>query len=195
MRGRILYDGGRRPAFRFADGTFTDGDAIDLDAYHIMVRHNSHIVACARVMLLVPGTPGVVASSIGQDVADSIVTEIGMNGDVACEASRWMVEPEYRKQRLGFHIVAASWAVARWMGVKTAFGMAGMRDGQHRLLMRMGGRTVENTPIVTSDVYDDEMTLLAFDIMNPTPSMLHVVDEMAEALNLHCLMDHRTPEI
>src|SRR5687767_992178 len=64
MRGRILYDGGRRPAFLFADGTFTDGDAIDLDAYHVMVRHNSHIVACARVMLLVPGTPGVVASSI-----------------------------------------------------------------------------------------------------------------------------------
>jgi predicted GNAT family N-acyltransferase len=193
MRGRVLYADGRRPAFRLPDGSFADADTIDLDAYHVMVRYNFHIVACTRVLLLSVGTRGVVASSVGQNLADSLVTALRMSGKVVCEGSRWIVAPEYRSQKLGFHIMAASLAVARWLGVGTAFVMAGVR-GQRRLLMRMGARAVENTPIVTSNVYDDEMTLLAFDIMNPTTSMLHAVDEMAETLNLRCLMDGRTRE-
>jgi hypothetical protein len=33
LRGRVLYEDGRRPAFRLANGHFADPDSLDLHAY------------------------------------------------------------------------------------------------------------------------------------------------------------------
>ena len=38
LRGRVLYEGGRRPRFRRSDGQFADRDPLDPLAFHIAAR-------------------------------------------------------------------------------------------------------------------------------------------------------------
>src|SRR6266568_5272883 len=40
LRARILFDGGRRPAFRGADGLHTDAQELDFGAWHFVGRRS-----------------------------------------------------------------------------------------------------------------------------------------------------------
>ncbi len=189
MRGRVLYDGGRRPRFLKHDGTYADDDPLDALSFHVIVRAQGRMVGCARVTPLSPGVRGVVESTLGEDRFRGMLTEIGAAAETTSEASRWMVVPELRGHGLGFQLVAASWAVGRWLGVRTGFVAAGSRDKQDHMLMKLGAHSVDAVPLIPSDEFADELHVLHFDVQNPSPYMVRWVDRMMNALGLDCLLD------
>jgi hypothetical protein len=121
--------------------------------------------------------------AIGEERLASILWDLGVTRERACEASRWVVVPEFRGE-LGPRIVAASWAVARWLSMDVAFVMAGTRQRQDLVLIRMGARPVRAVPLVRSEIFDDELRLLYFDVLQPRPIMRLQMDEAATALHL-----------
>jgi N-acyl-L-homoserine lactone synthetase len=183
MRGRVTYEQGRRPSFRMIDGSFDDPDPIDHQAYHIIARAEGRIVGCARIVLTENSGPSAIVSTVGEHRFDRILRDIGTNPEQTCEASRWIVVPEYRG-RLGSRIVAASWAVARWLSIEIAFVLAGTRQKQDRALIRMGARPVSGLPLFPSEVFDDDLRLLYFDVSHPPESMRTQMLEIATVLNL-----------
>lgn len=140
-------------------------------------------MGCARVAPLASIRSGVVPSTIGEELIATLLHELGTTQERACEASRWIVVPEFRGE-LGSRIVAASWAVARWLSMKVAFVMAGTRQKQDLVLVRLGARPVNAVPPVRSAVFDDELRLLYFDVLRPCEVMRRQMDEAAVALNL-----------
>jgi Acetyltransferase (GNAT) domain len=183
MRGRVIYEQGRRPSFRMIDGSFDDPDPIDRHAYHIIARAQGRAVGCSRIMVMANGRPSTVTSTIGEDRFDRILRDIGTTREQTCEASRWIVVPEYRG-KLGPRIVAASWAVARWLSVEIAFVLAGTRQGQDRALVHMGARAISGLPLFPAEVLDDDLRLLYFDVSHPSESMRKQMLEIATVLNL-----------
>jgi hypothetical protein len=189
MRGRVLYSGGRRPKFLKPDGTYADHDPLDVVSFHVIVRAENRMVGCTRVTPLSPGVRGVVESILGEERFRSILSKIGEAAETTSEASRWMVVPELRGHGLGFHLIAASWAVARWLCVRTVVAAAGSRDSQDRMLIKLGAHSVDAVPLVPSEEFDDELHVLHFDIQNPSLAMVRWVDRMTTALGLDCLLD------
>ena len=61
LRGRVLYESGRRPGFRRTDGRFADPDPRDMHAYHILARLEAqdlpHVLAVKRTEPLWTATP------------------------------------------------------------------------------------------------------------------------------------------
>jgi hypothetical protein len=183
MRGRVCYDQGRRLSFQKTNGSFEDADEVDLNAYNVIARSQSRPVGCARVALLAGIRSGVVSCAIGEERITTLLRELGTTRERACEASRWVVVPEFRGE-LGPRIVAASWAVARWLCMEVAFVMAGTRQKQDLALTRMGARPLNAVPFVRSEVFDEELRLMYFDVLRPPQFMRRHIDEAAEALNL-----------
>jgi Acetyltransferase (GNAT) domain len=186
-RGRIIYDHGHRPAFRLPDGSFSDPDPLDLDAYHLIVRSQSGFAGCSRVIRLSECSQGAVESALGRQGFSDLLSQLGARRERTCEASRWMVAPEYRRRGLGFYIVAASWAAARWLGLETAFVMAGTRDRQASALVKMGAQPVPGAPLLHSRRLDDDLRLLYFDVLHPSECMRRWTAEAMAVLGLECL--------
>jgi hypothetical protein len=183
MRGRVIYDQGHRPSFQRINGSFEDADQVDLKAYHLVARSQGRPVGCARVARLASIRSGVVSSAIGEERITTLLRELGTTREQACEASRWVVAPEFRGE-LGRRIVAASGAVARWLSMEVAFVMAGTHQKQDLALARMGARPVNAVPLVRSEVFDDELRLMYFDVLRPCQFMCRQMDEAEVALNL-----------
>ena len=170
MRGEVLFEQGRRPAFRQSDGTLCDEDPLDREAYHVIVRSRGEIAGCARIMAINRSDSAIV-SALGRERFDQVINKMGVDPQEVCEASRWIVHPLYRKSGLAWKLVGTSWAVARCLGTKFAFVMAGTRDCQDSALARMGARPVEDAPMIISEIYDDVLRLLYFDVTKPNASM------------------------
>jgi hypothetical protein len=161
LRGLVLFDHGRRPAFQLPDGTFADPDPLDAAAHHIVFRLEERMVACARIALLSDVGSGTIAPLIGRRRFEKILKGVGTTTAETCEGARWTVVPECRKHGLGRQIILASWAVARWLGVKTAFVLAGTRDGQDHAVPigRSSGR--RSSPVLSAGPSGDARTVSA----------------------------------
>ncbi len=188
LRGRVLYDNGRRPNFLQPNGSYRDSDALDLVSYHLIVRWRGHIAGCARVTPLTQGTCGVVEETLGTDGFETMLAAIGATRGRTSEASRWIVAPEFRGGSLGFHLVAASWALGQWLGAQIGFVAAGTRNRQDTMLIRMGARST-NLPKVHSEEFDDELHILHFDVQRPSRSMISWIEHMNLALGLELLLE------
>jgi hypothetical protein len=64
------------------------------------------------------------------------------------------------------------------------FVVAGTRDHQDIALMRMGARPVNGIQTVSSELFDDDLRLLYFDMIRPTSSTQHRMRSAAAILNL-----------
>jgi hypothetical protein len=182
MRARVLYDQGRRPFFRAADGGFDDPDPVDLDAYHIVARSQARAVGYARVVPLAAES-GFISFTIGEQRFERILRDIGTTRERACEAARWAVVPEWRGE-LGPHLVAASWAVARWLAVDTAFVLACTSGKQDLALIRLGAHAIRGLSLFTSRISDEELRLLYFDVSHPSAWMRRQTIEAETVLSL-----------
>jgi hypothetical protein len=182
MRARVLYDQGRRPFFRLADGGFNDPDPVDIEGYHVIARSQDRAIACARLVPLAVES-GFLPFTIGPQRFEHILRDLGTARERACEASRWAVVPEWRGQ-LGSRIVAASWVVARWLALDSVFVLACTCRKQDLALMRMGARTIKGLPLFASRISDEDLRLLYFDIAQPSAWMREQMIQSAKLLNL-----------
>ena len=87
-----------------------------------------------------------VVSTVGERRFEAILADLGTTRERTCDASRWIVDPEYRG-RLGPNMVAATWAVASRLSAEFAFVLAGTRNHQDVALIRMGARCQRASPV------------------------------------------------
>jgi hypothetical protein len=182
LRGKIFYNDGQRPSFQTADGAFDDPDPTDTSAFHIVGGSEGRAIGCARLL------PSILPDSwldsvLGRRRLDTILRNLGVNRSQACEGSRWAVAPEGRGT-LGPVIVAATWAVARWLRCSVGLVLACTCRNQDVALIRMGGHPVPGVPLMRSPVSEDYLRLIYFDAMNSPETMRKHLDRAAALLGI-----------
>jgi len=194
LRGRVLFDNGRRPAFRTAQGRYWDVDPIDFHAFHLLAYAECRLIGCVRLYHLDPaGPPCVTEEVMGQERFSEMLRSLRATHDDIVEIGRWIVEPDYRATNLylgvSIQLAAGSAALARQMG-----GAAGKRDGfaicaagvadrQCAMLKRVGMTPILGASPVSCARYRDEIQILYCSQRQQLhPQFLRLVDLMERKL-------------
>jgi hypothetical protein len=185
MRGRVLFDGGRRAAFQLGDGNFADPDPLDAYAYHALAQAPTGLVGCIRYLPLADAPTCGTELVLGRERFEKLLCELGTTRERTGEIGRWMVVPEHRgRNRLSFRLVAAAWAVGRRLGHHFGIATVGTRDGQDLALIRVGGRPAPGIEPTPAPIFDDAVSVVCFEAWGTTESMNVLIDEMGGLLSL-----------
>ncbi|GLY36710.1 ubiquitin activation protein [Amycolatopsis sp. NBRC 101858] len=158
LRARILFDHGRRPDFRRADGTHVDDQALDFGAWHFIARQSPGGPALGYIRLSTPdaGVPYQSREFLGSERYEELLAAEGFPADGVFEHSRLVVEHRARKLGLGQYLNALAVGAAHHLGARAMIGTSGTKDGQDRFHERFGFRPVPGTrryvPQYTEDV-------------------------------------------
>ncbi|HJU15746.1 MAG TPA: GNAT family N-acyltransferase, partial [Stellaceae bacterium] len=186
LRGSVLFDNGRRPCFRNADGSCCDADPIDLHAYHVLAYDGPILAGCVRVYPLTPDGPACLSEQIlGRTGFAVLLDGLGGRRTAAAEIGRWIVHPAYR----GTGLLAARLAAAAALTATLGFGRglllcaAGTGDGQDSMLARIGLEPV--SPAIACAMFSDAVRIMRC----PDPSRLHpwfvrLIAEMGRTLGM-----------
>src|SRR5437879_2223797 len=134
FRGAVLYDQGRRPEFRTADGRLVDSDPLDVRAYHVLAYRNNTMVGCARLTPLAPEVTSLTETLLGERRFAQMLRDLGVGRAVAIEGGRWLVHPAHRCRGLGVQLVGAGGALARQLGYRVVFSPVGTKTRQDHVL-------------------------------------------------------------
>jgi hypothetical protein len=196
LRGRVLFDNGRRPAFRIENGEFCDEDPIDVRAFHVLAYDGAPLVGCVRLYRLDPeGPPCVTEKILGRRVFSQMLQTLGANRTEIVEIGRWTVDPGYRAARhdlgLSLQLAAASAAVAKTLGEASgasrgfAICAAGTKGRQDRMIARFGMAPVLGIdPTYCEDYKDDVRVLCCSQIQQLDPQFKGLVNKMAKEMAL-----------
>lgn len=158
LRARILFDHGRRPAFRRADGTHADDQDLDFGAWHFLARRSPGGPPLGYIRLSTPDTGARFQSRdfLGDEGYEELLAAEGFPEGEVFEHSRLVVEHRARKLGLGLHLNALAIGAAHHLGARAMIGTSGTKDGQDRFHERFGFRPVRGTrryvPQYTEDV-------------------------------------------
>jgi hypothetical protein len=139
LRARILFDGGRRPAFRRSDGTHFDGQDLDYGAWHFVARREPGGPPLGYIRLSTPATGNLFQSRVylGEHY-EQVLCAQGFRVEDTFEHSRLVVEHRARKLGLGIHLNALALGAAQHLGAGSMIGTSGTKDGQHHFHERFG---------------------------------------------------------
>jgi hypothetical protein len=171
LRGRVLFDSGKRPAFRTPDGAFLDPDPIDVHAFHILTYDGAKLVGCVRLYHLDPDGPACITEEIlGEKPFSQMLQTLDAQRSEIVEIGRWIVDPEYRVTNrdlgLSIQLAAASGALANALGKASGklrgfvICAAGTKDRQDMMLTRFGMAPVSGIDPVYWEDYKDEVRIL-----------------------------------
>src|SRR5215204_2326985 len=121
LRGRVLYENGRRPAFRLPTGRFADPDPLDPYAYHIIARNDGNSIGCVRNVPVIQGVTCLTERLLGKMQFSEMLAALGVERTGAVESSRWMVDPNFRSLRVGILLAAGGVSVAHACGFGPLF--------------------------------------------------------------------------
>jgi hypothetical protein len=160
LRARILFDQGRRPAFREHDEQVQD-----LGAWHFTARRTGegvHGPPLGYVRLLTPATAAHFQSRefLGGPHYDEVLRAEGLTDQTVFEHSRLVVEHRARKLGLGLHLNALAVAAAHELGAAAMIGTSGTADGQDRFHARFGFHPVPGTRRYVEKYTEDVVILL-----------------------------------
>lgn len=164
LRGRVLFDGGRRPSFRDAEGRYDDPDPLDRHAFLIGVRQGGDLVGCIRTNPTSTSPPSSMASALGPKLLEEVVGALGVAQRECWDGGRWTVDPSRQRAAIGGELACAAMAVARYFGGRRLVGVAGLRGRQAERLVSLGARYVAACPVVEAKGWDDELRVVAFDL-------------------------------
>ena len=147
LRARILFDHGRRPAFRAAGGAHTDIQALDYDAWHFVASSRAGGPPLGYVRLATPAVGELFQSRayLGADSYAALLRAEGLRPQDTFEHSRLVVEHRARKLGLGEYLNAMAIAAAHALGAEAMIGTSGTADGQDSFHGRFGFRPVAGT--------------------------------------------------
>ncbi|GLZ32480.1 ubiquitin activation protein [Lentzea sp. NBRC 105346] len=147
LRAKVLFDHGRRPAFRAADGTHIDDQVLDFGAWHFIARREPNGPPVGYIRLSTPRTGELFQSRafLGAERYEEILRAEGVTHEETFEHSRLVVEHRARKLGLGAYLNAVAIGAAHALGAKVMIGTSGTRDGQHRFHERFGFRALPET--------------------------------------------------
>ena len=187
VRALVLYDGGRRPGFRAVDGRHWDPDPVDLHAYHIIAHRGDELLGAIRLMPLTSGQPGTLERLLGAERLEHVIAELGAGRSQAVEAGGWVVVPAARGTGVAKRLVAATVALTWHLGARLWLGAAGTRDGQDRIVARLGVRFIPGLDTLPLPGYADEVRLVYVTPDEGGPEFAGPAAAMAASLGLHRL--------
>lgn len=168
FRGRVLHANGRRPAFAALAGQgYADLSPYDIYSWHVTVRRDFELIACVRVTPYSESNLGMIGELFDQDALGSIIRDMNLTPSDCVEGSRWIVAPCARGTAIGRQLLVSLWAVGRWLRRKCLFGAVGTRDGQDKMILRAGGKRTPGTTPFAVEEYNDELSLMYFDLGDP----------------------------
>jgi hypothetical protein len=111
FRGRELYAGGRRPAFRLGEDRYRDDDPHDRFAYHLLARctRTGALVGCMRFMPVEGAPPCQVEAVLGRERTDIALQAIGARRSSLMEAARWIVRGDFQGKGIGIRAPGQAW--------------------------------------------------------------------------------------
>jgi hypothetical protein len=184
FRGRILYADGRRPRFRREGGGYADDDLLDPRSFHVMVRTDGNLVGYIRIRPL----PECSQSSMGELVTrrqfEALLEEMRLTRNDCLEVSRWIVAPSARGTAVGATLVVSCWVVGRWLSKRRLLATVGTRDGQVKMLGRLGGQILHSIDAKFIAEYDDELVTMQFDLNHPPPRVSAQLSAVGRLLKL-----------
>ena len=184
LRGRVLYENGRRPAFRLPTGQFADPDPLDPYAYHIVAREGGNSIGCVRNVPVADGVRCLTERLLGAARFAEMLEGFGVERHRAVESSRWMVDPNFRSLRIGVLLAAGAVTAAHAFGFELLFCSVGTRDRQDRVLSRLGLRRVPELPVIPVPEYNDELCVMYIRPDRPPPHFAELMAEMDAELKL-----------
>jgi hypothetical protein len=196
LRGRVLFDSGKRPAFRAPDGAFLDPDPIDLHAFHILTYDGAKLVGCVRLYHLDPdGRACITEEILGEKTFSQLLQTLDAQRSEIVEIGRWIVDLEYRATNrdlgLGIQLAAASAALANALGKASGklrgfvICAAGTKDRQDMMLTRFGMAPVSGIDPVYWEDYKDEVRILCCSQTQRLPPLfMGFIDKMAKKIEL-----------
>jgi hypothetical protein len=184
LRGRVLYENGRRPAFRLPNGRFADPDPLDPYAYHIIARNDGNSIGCVRNVPVTEGVTCLTERLLGEARFAEMLAAFGVERKGAVETSRWMVDPDFRALRVGVLLAAGAVTAAHASGFELLFCSVGTRDRQNVVLSRLGLRRVPEMPLIPVPEYNDELCVMYIQPDCPTSRFAELMAEMDVELKL-----------
>jgi hypothetical protein len=167
LRGKALFDRGRRPAFQTQEGVFLDPDPIDFYAFHILACDGEKLVGCVRVYRFDRDGPACIVEKI---LGGTKYRQLFGQASEIVEIGRWVIDPEYgatnRDFGLCIQLAAASGALAKAIGEASgtrrgyAICAAGTKDRQDAVLTRMGMAPVPGLEPIRRREYNDDVRIL-----------------------------------
>ena len=157
LRARILFDDGRRPAFRE-----TDDQEQDYGAWHFVARREAGGPPLGYVRLLTPDSSELFQSRefLGEESYEALLRAAGLHPGGVFEHSRLVVEHRARKLGLGIHLNAMAIAAAHALGAEAMIGTSGTADGQDRFHQRFGFKKVDRTRRYVDRYTEDVVIML-----------------------------------
>ncbi|WP_181774496.1 ThiF family adenylyltransferase [Amycolatopsis pittospori] len=147
LRARILFDRGRRPAFRRADGSHADDQDLDFGAWHFIARQHPDGPPLGYIRLSTPTTGDRFQSRayLGTERYEELLATQGIDVADTFEHSRLVVEHRSRKLGLGQYLNALAIGAAHHLGAHAMIGTSGTKDGQDRFHEQFGFRSMPGT--------------------------------------------------
>ncbi len=184
LRRHVLYENGRRPAFRLPTGRFADPDPLDQQAYHIIAGNCGKAIGCIRNVPLTKDVTCVTERLLGQKQFAAMLATFGVERKSVVECGRWIVELDFRALRIGVLLAGGAVATAHAFGFELLFCSVGTRDRQDRILSRLGLRRVPALPLIPVPEFNDELCVMYIQPDRPTPHFAELMAEMEVELKL-----------
>jgi len=183
FRGRTLHADGRRPRFA-RNGGFADDDPIDPHSFHVTVRSGGALIGCVRVTPIGELSQSFLGRLPGSLRIREVLQAMHVQATECAEAGRWIVAPSARGAALGRNLLVSTWVVGRWLNKRCLLGAIGVRGGQVKMCARCGGQTAPEAAPVFVEEYDDELSLMYFDLPNPPAEVASQLDRVERLLGL-----------
>jgi predicted GNAT family N-acyltransferase len=185
MRARVLHEEGKRPQFRAGD-SYVDPDTLDPLSYHVLGYVEDELVGCCRLFPVSRSEPGVTERLLGADRFEGIFGELLVSRAKCGEVGRWIVKPAHQRSGVGRKLLAATFAVARHLGLHEIVATVGTKDGQNRALVRIGVGAVPVPGVEPfyADPFSDRVVVMHASPHVKDPAFQALIDEMARTLDL-----------
>jgi N-acyl-L-homoserine lactone synthetase len=182
LRGRVLFDNGRRPEFGQDGRRFGDPDESDLHSAHVVARCRGAVVGCVRLTPIMGAVRSVTEQTIGSAKLEALLAAVGAEPSEVIEHGRWIVDHAYKHLGTGLYLMCASFALAYKLGFPCSVATAS-RDVVP-LLERAGARRAPGLPLVRSELFNDEVAILYGDQRQYSPAILAQFERMAKRMGL-----------
>lgn len=182
IRARVLFDYGRRPAFRLADSAHVDDQELDYGAWHFIARRDPGGAPLGYVRLATPSTWELFQSRafLGTDRYREVLHMEGAGEEETFEHSRLVVEHHARKLGLGAYLNAVAIGAAHSLGAKLMIGTSGTKDGQNLFHERFGFRELPDTRRYVSQ-YTEDVVIMVHRVGDGAGEYAGLVSELRDA--------------
>ena len=186
LRARILFDHGRRPAFRGPDGAHVDDQDLDYGAWHFIARRELNGPLLGYIRLSTPATGELFQSRqyLGVQRYEQLLRSEGFQVEETFEHSRLVVEHRARKLGLGVYLDALAIAAAHSLGAKAMIGTSGTKDGQDHFHERFGFRSVEGTRRYVEQ-YTEDVVIMFYRVADGAGEYTSCLDSALHDSALH----------